>query len=306
MEIETNTPNIEIEGSKSEIDIEIEVPVMEIEPIAPELEIEVGGSVVKDDYEKFKNLPSINGVVLKGNKTTEELGIVGTSMTEIEVSTNPEEPTDISIYFDKSGTYVAKNTGVISFDGILTPIAKGGFFTIQNFKDDASKLGVEVPDEDNILMVSLFVYNGEIIEEVLLKRIGIDDWYASVKITSENASDYLDLDIDVTSEVAQALSNAINSNYGMQLISNRYVSFINASNSEIDSSNTPYRVITPNNVGYAIQKKGANYFPTKEEHETLENDLTTLENDLTTLETNVNTLKSEIETILESVVSIDE
>ena len=257
------------------------------------------GQIVEKDYEKLENLPSINGIILKGNKTTEDLGIVGTSMTEIEVSTDPENPTDISVYFDKSGTYVAKNTGIIMvLDELITPIAKGGFFTVQNFKDDASKLGEEVPDEYNILMVSLTIYNSDIAEEIVLKRIGIDDWYAAIKLTTENASNYLDLDIDVTSEVQQGLKNSVNSSYGMQLIGD-YLSFISASTSDIDYANTPYRVITPSNIKYAIQKWGTEYFATKEQQEILESNITTLQNDLTTL-------KTEIETILESVVVVDE
>lgn len=216
---------------------------------------------------------------------------VGSPMTEIEISTNPEKPTLLTPYFEKSGTYVAKNTGIIEFMDIPTPIAKGGYFTVQNFKDDASKFGVEVPDEYNVVMVSLFVYNGEVFEEVLLKRTGIDNWSAGVKLTSENANDYLDLDIDVTSEVQQVLMSVVNSTYGMQLIGN-YLSFVQASNSEIDSANTPYRVITPNNGEYLVQKWGSEHFAFKTDLEALQKD--------------VNTLKTEIETILDSVVSVNE
>lgn len=299
--LEQEQNNYELKNNENELKFDNEDPQATFEDVRNELTFESpqttsGGS---NDYEKLKNIPSINDVPLLGNKTTQELGIVGTSMTEIEVSTNPEAPTNISQYFEKSGTYVAKNTGILDFEGIVTPIAKGGFFTVQNFKDDASKFGVEVPDKYNVLMVSLFVYNGEIAEEVLLKRIGLDEWNAGVKITSANASDYLDLDIDVTSEVQQVLMSAVNSTYGTQLISNRYLSFISASNSEIDSANAPYRVITPSNIKYAIQKWGSTYYPTIKEHQELKNDLTTLE-------TSVNTLKTEIETILDSVVVVDE
>jgi hypothetical protein len=224
---------------------------------------------------------------------------VGSPMTEIEVSTNPEAPTDITQYFEKSGTYVAKNTGIIEFEGTPTPLTKGGYFTVQNFKDDASQFGVEVPDEYNVIMVSLFVYNGEIFEEVILKKIGNDNWSAAVKLTSENASDYLDLDIDVTSEVQQVLMSVVSSSYGMQLIGNRYLTFVSASNSEIDSANTSYRVITPSNGKYLVQKWGNEFYATKEQY-------AQLSTNLTTLETNVNTLKSEIETILDSVVIVDE
>lgn len=254
--------------------------------------------ITENNYNNLINLPSINGVILRGDKTTKDLGIVGTSMTEIEVSTDPENPTDISQYFNESGTYVAKNYGIIGFDDFLTPIAKGGFFTVQNFKDDASKFGIEVSDEDNVIMVSVFYYDGGTFEEVMLKKIGTEDWYAGVKITSLNAQDYLDLDIDVTSEVQKVLKSAVSNSYGMQLIGN-YLSFISASNSDIDYANTPYRVITPINIKYAIQKWGIEYYATKENAETLQTNINNVE-------TNLNNLKSEIETILESVVVIDE
>jgi hypothetical protein len=229
----------------------------------------------------------------------EELGIVGSSMTEIEVSTDIENPTDISQYFEQSGTYVAKNTGLIGFDEMITPIAKGGYFTVQNFKEDAAKFGVEISDEENVTMISLFYYDGSAFEEVLLKRIGIDDWSFGIKITSENVSDYLDLDIDVSSEVQQTLMGAVNTNYGMQLLSNRYLSFISASDSDIDLASNKYRVITPNNIKYAIQKWGTEYYASKGSVETLGADINSVATD-------VDNLKSEIETILESVVAVDE
>lgn len=297
--LEQEQNNYELENNESELQFNNEEPQATFEDVSNKLSFEAPNTNLDMNYNNASNKPQINGVELIGNKTTEDLGIVGTSMTEIEVSTNPEEPTDISQYFEKSGTYVAKNTGILDFEGIATPIAKGGFFTVQNFKDDASKFGVEVPDEYNVLMVSLFVYNGEIAEEVLLKRIGLDEWSAGIKITSANASDYLDLDIDVTSEVQEVLKSSVSATYGMQLMSGGYLSFISASNYEIDSASTPYRAITPSNIKYAIQKWGASYYPTKEEHQTLSTNLTTLE-------TSVNALKTEIETILDSVVVVDE
>ena len=222
----------------------------------------------------------------------------GSSMTEIEISPNIENPTDISPYFEKSGTYVAKNYGIIGFGDFLTPIAKGGFFTVQNFKDDASRFGVEVSDEENVIMVSVFYYDGGTFEEVMLKKIGTEDWYAGVKITSLNAQDYLDLDIDVTSEVQQVLRNAVNNSYGMQLIGN-YLSFMSANNTDIDLASTQYRVITPNNIKYSIEKWGKEYYATKQQAETLQTNINNVEN-------KIDNLKSEIETILESVVVIDE
>lgn len=56
------------------------------------VDIEVGGDlvIVVDNYEKMKNLPSINGVVLKGNKTTEELGIQVENPIELIKELNAE------------------------------------------------------------------------------------------------------------------------------------------------------------------------------------------------------------------------
>lgn len=67
---------VELEfASENEVDIELEVPVVDIEPVIDPIELELGGSVVQDDYEKLKNIPSINDVKLIGNKTTKDLGI---------------------------------------------------------------------------------------------------------------------------------------------------------------------------------------------------------------------------------------
>ena len=294
-ELNINSINANIKNDDENVEINLKTNSNILKNIninKPKIQIGTPEINIGNDYNKAINKPSINNVELIGNKTTEDLGIVGSSMTEIEVSTDPENPTDISQYFNESGTYVAKNTGIIEVLGeIVTLIAKGGFFTIQNFKHDAGRFGIAVPDEANTLIVSLTVYNGEVAEEVRLKRLGADDWYVGVKITSDNASDYLDLDIDVTSEVQQALKTAVNNTYGMQLIGN-YLSFVSATTNEIDSANTPYRVITPSNINYAIEKKGANYFASK----------TGFEN----LKTDISTLKAEIEIILESVVKVDE
>lgn len=243
-----------------------------------------------DENENIKNIAL--KTLLKGSGSK-------SPMFEIDVSTSVETPTDIMPYLEKSGTYVAKNTGIICLGDLTTPIAKGSFFTVQNFRDDALQFGVEYPEEDNITMLSLFFYDGGTFEEVLVKRIGVDDFNFAIKLTTENASEYLDLDIDVTSEVQQVLTQAVQSGYGMSLTSGRYLTFISASNSEIDMASSAYRVITPSNIKYAIQKWGAEYYSTKQEHQQLENNITTVSN-------NLSTLKTEIEAILESVVSIDE
>lgn len=298
LSLEQNENNYELENQEVELTIEDNTPQATFENVVTEISFEAPKTKVNMDYNEASNKPQINGVELIENKTTEDLGIVGTSMTEIDVSTNLEEPTDISQYFEKSGTYVAKNTGVIGFLDEAVPIAKGGFFTVQNFKDLASQFGMEISEEENEIKVNLSLCVPGLTEDIVLKKVGTDDWYASVKITNENASDYLDLDIDVTSEVQQVLKASVSATYGMQLIGN-YLSFMSASTTEINNASSSYRVITPANIKYAIEKWGASYYATKEEKESLENNLTTLQN-------NLDALKTEIETILESVVVVDE
>lgn len=295
--------NIELNNKNENISISAEIPNINI---STNNNINLNNVPKEVNLEVLKTVSSggkVQDVLVNGESVVNELGnaiieIPKNSMTEIEVSSNIENPTDISPYFEKSGTYVAKSYGIIGFGDFLTPIAKGGYFTVQNFRDDASRFGVEVSDEDNVIMVSVFYYDGGTFEEVMLKKIGTEDWYAGVKITSLNAQDYLDLDIDVTSEVQQVLRNAVNNSYGMQLIGN-YLSFISANNSDIDLANTQYRVITPGNIKYAIEKWGKEYYATKEQAETLQTNINNVEN-------KVDNLKSEIETILESVVVIDE
>lgn len=224
-----------------------------------------------------------------------EVNISENPMTEIDVSTDIENPTDISAYFDKSGTYVAKNTGIIVFLGeIITPIAKGGFFTVQNFKYDASTIGIEIPDEENILIVTLTIYvSPDMAEEVQLKKIGTSDWTAGIKLTSENVNDYIS--IDTNNLISKDM---INLNYGIKLYNN-CLAIQQASNAEIDAGSNTYKAITPNNIGYAVQKKGSSYFAGK-------TDFDNLKKEVETLNTDTQTLISEIETILESVVTVNE
>ena len=152
-----------------------------------------------------------------------------------------------------------------------------GISIFPHYPNKRSKL----TEEENEIKVNVSLCLPGVLEDVVLKKVGTDDWTIEVKITNENASNYLD--IDVTSEVQQILRNAVNNNYGMQLMSGGYLSFISASNSEIDSANTSYRVITPMNVNYAVQKKGANYFAPKENVEALETNMATLQSDVSTI-----------------------
>ena len=60
-----------------------------------EAELAVGGSA-GNDYEKLNNLPQVNGVTLKGNKTTEDLGInIPTKTSDLENDTGFVTSSDI-------------------------------------------------------------------------------------------------------------------------------------------------------------------------------------------------------------------
>ena len=59
--------------------------VLEIEENDPEVVLQVeseGTGTGTSDYEKLKNLPSVNDIILKGNKTSEDLKIVAVKTTE--------------------------------------------------------------------------------------------------------------------------------------------------------------------------------------------------------------------------------
>jgi hypothetical protein len=240
----------------------------------------------ESNYNKLDNLPSINGVILTGNKTTEELGIIGTSMTEIDISTDVDNPTNLLLYTDKSGTYVAKNTGVVCFGDIISTIHKGGFFTVRNFVYEARALGVELDEEDNVITISGVAFDGDINESYVLEKKGTGDWGIKINLNTDNIQDFVDLDIDVDQEVRNELNKKISSNYGMALVGD-YITFIPATTMDIDN-NVYYRVLTPSNIAYAVQKNGAALFANK------------------SLETEIHNLMIDMEEILNTVVTIDE
>lgn len=240
----------------------------------------------ESNYNKLDNLPSINGIVLTGNKTTEELGIIGTSMTEIDISTDVDNPTNLLLYTDKSGTYVAKNTGIVCFGDIISTIHKGGFFTVRNFVYEAKALGVELDEEDNVITISGVAFDGDINESYVLEKKGTGDWGIKVNLNTDNIQDFVDLDIDVDQEVRNELNKKISTNYGMTWVGD-YITFVPATTMDIDN-NAYYRVLTPSNIAYAIQEKGAALFANK------------------SLETEIHNLIIDMEEILNTVVTIDE
>lgn len=248
--------------------------------------IEFGASKTETntDYNKLNNKPSINDIILEGNKTLDDLGIMGKYMETIELSTDIENPTEITDYINKSGIYVAKNAGILGFQGEpITVLAKGQFFKVMNLQEYGSVIGEEISDEDNLIQIQIAGLEGY---DYILYKNGTNDWEDAADINSLNINDYVNID---TSNLLK--TSNISSTYGIKLLSN-YLAIQQASNTEIDSATNTYHPITPNNIAYAVQKKGASYFADKTDFETLQ--------------TTTNNLISEIETILESVVTVNE
>lgn len=215
-------------------------------------------------------------IKLNGNYTKK---ISSSCMTEIELSTDIENPTELLNYINKSGVYVAKNKGLISFDGdIITILAQGQFFEINNFKELYELVGEELPDEENIITIDIRTFDGE---KITIFKYGDDDWDASVSINSINIDDYVDTSIDTSNLISK---NNISAQYGIFFYGN-YLTISSATNQEIDSGNNSYKPITPNNIDYAVKSKGEQYFADK---------------------TDLSTLQNEIEQILESVVNVSE
>lgn len=246
-------------------------------------------------YEKLLNLPKINGVELIGNKTTEDLFIVGTSMTEIELSTDMNNPTEIMNLINKSGTYVAKNIGLLGSNGEpMAVFAKGQFFSISNLQEYGKAFGLEVPDSENVIDVDGRLIDGE---HVTYRIIGGTQLKEIIWLNSENVKDYVKVDFNP--------ADFININYGIQFYNGK-LAIYSATLTDIENGINNYKPITSNNIAYAVQTKGNNYFANKTDFTTLEKKVETLATNVDTLGTDLTTLKTEIETILESVVTVDE
>lgn len=202
----------------------------------------------------------------------------------VDLSTNMMNPTKLEDYIDKSGTYVAKNMGVLGLmNAPITVIAEGQFFEVTNFKDIAKLMGQEIPDEENVIIVTLPSLDTN---KWVLKKQGNNDWEQATLIDSLNYSNYIKID---TSQFIKA--SQVNNNYGLRFINN-YLAIQAASQSDINIGTNVYKPITPSTISYAVQNKGATYFADKTEFETLKSD--------------TESLISEIETILDSVVNINE
>lgn len=225
--------------------------------------------------------PQSLSLKIKKEKTSIKLNgsytkkISSSCMTEIELSTDIENPTELLNYINKSGVYVAKNKGLISFDGeIIAILAQGQFFEINNFKELYELTGEELPDEENIITIDIRTFDGE---KITFFKVGDDDWDSFVSINSMNIDDYVD-----TSNLIS--KNNISAQYGI-FLNNNYLTISSASSQEIDSGINSYKSITLNNIDYAVKIKGKKYFADK---------------------TELSTLQNEIEQILESVVNVSE
>lgn len=108
------------------------------------IEGEIYRGVGASDYNDLENRPSINNIILEGNKTTQELGI----WQPFDLIPNTEYNTGIkwnnqSLYCmimqeSFSGNYITK---VVPIDGTATPI-----FNIWNFKGGNGNYLVDDPD----------------------------------------------------------------------------------------------------------------------------------------------------------------
>lgn len=205
-------------------------------------------------------------------------------MEYIDLSTDMEKPTDVLDYIDKSGIYVAKNKGIVGFDGEpFTVLAEGQFFEVQNLKDLAEILGEEFPDEDNVINISIPSIEGY----TYYLQISNNEVNDSINITSSNINNYVNID---TSRFIDKYNN-INSSYGTQIINN-FLAIAPATQYEIDKGTAIYKPITAERIEYAVQTKGNKYFASKD--------------DLKDVQDNINKLVTDIEAVLDTVVDVNE
>lgn len=99
-----------------------------------------GGGDIGGNYNNLINKPSINGVVLEGNKTTEELGIeVNTKCAlQVQVSFNSEVLSGVAVVVGED-SYTTKNNGLAMFTGLdkgekTIEASKDGYLTATETK----------------------------------------------------------------------------------------------------------------------------------------------------------------------------
>ena len=162
MENELNLENVEPKAT-------FEVQTNELNFDAPKSSS--GGT---KDYEKLENLPSINGVELVGNKTTEDLKI---EIPKVVLSNhyNKDETDELLANKEDKRVYVDgevdfnPNNGAVSFRGWRT---ENPYQVI----DEANKKG-----HPAILRVHLYVNNSYMENLYMLQSIYSDSWWGKFK-----------------------------------------------------------------------------------------------------------------------------
>lgn len=225
------------------------------------MQVEIEAGKLSLDIKNKKK--SIN---LKGSHT---LKISGSCMTEIELSTDIENPTPIENFVEKSGIYVAKKAGVVSIGGEnVAVLAEGQFFEVNNLKDLGAIYGEDVPDDENFITVDIRTPMGQRLTYI---KYFDEDWEFIEQINSENIYDYMDFD---TSDFIHKIN--ISGSRGVYL-KDKLLSIVRASTIDIDAETNEYKPITPKDISYAVKSKGEKYFADKTEFENLKEKIEGLE-----------------------------
>jgi hypothetical protein len=230
----------------SELNFENNKPTATFENQENNLSFDAPKTEVKgtSNYEELNNLPTLNGVEIKGDLTSEDLDIIGSSMTEIELSTDLSNPTELMDYINVSGTYVAKNLGVLGAGGEPYSILnKGQFFKVWNLKDLYKIAGEELPDEENIIRIDVINVEGH---NSTIYSVG-GDFLVGEEINSLNINDYIKIDPNNV-----LTKNNVSSGHGIGLKDNILQPMF-ASENDIDNQ-TFGRVIGSDKIKYSVEK----------------------------------------------------
>lgn len=140
----TNKPQIndvELIGNKTSDELGLQNKLIAGEGIVIENDvISSSGSGGTTDYEDLENKPSINGVTLSGNKTTEDLGITVNVKSALQVtcSYNNDVLKGVAVVVDQT-EILTKNNGLATFTGLdkgekTIEASKDGYHTYNTAK----------------------------------------------------------------------------------------------------------------------------------------------------------------------------
>lgn len=251
-------------------------------------EIGFGGT---DNYPDLQNLPSINGVTLIGNKTTEDLGIVSEE-TDPTVPQHVKNITENNITdwdakveqaeLDKTNSEVEDIKGVIAeienkkadieyvdkqVDDVRE-VAEGKTksFTIETLTDLGTLLGIDtsiVANEYTITKTTIN-YNEQSIQLkqgdlFLIVDTGVPDYWVSVddmkiykmETTKVDLTEYVK-NTDIATNAKVGLVKGA-SNFGTQIISDGSIAMVSANKTQITEKANDYRCITPRTLDYAVK-----------------------------------------------------